>query len=549
MRRRHVRPRDRQPRRPDQGARLGPTRADGRRSLAPRPLPRRLRRGAARDRRRAHDEPSPLEPSERRLRRDRRAGLRSDARSRGGRGDARERVVVSDLSILPPRCFWGVAPAVIATSSRDGVPNVTYLSQVHYLGPRRVALSCQFFNKTRQNVAENPYVSIHMYDPVTLEAYEIDLRFLHAETSGPLFDEMAVRIQAIASHTGMKGIFKLLSADVYDVSSVEKVEGFLEPHLVTGPAFPAGGPERRGEIRALQVVSDRLNRARDLDQLLTSLLETLRVEMGFEHSMLLMPDESGAKLFAVASRGYGESGVGAEVEIGDGLIGTVAQQRKVLRLSDVEGAIRYGRTIRDEATKRGGPELAAEIPLPGLPDARSHLGIPLLVQDRLVGVLAVESKHPLGLDEWHEAFLNIVGNQAAIAIDRMLDDDEIPIHATTPPAPAPPALAQKKRTFRFYKGDDSVFVDGEYLIRNVAARILWRLLTSYLSDKRTDFTNRELRLDPWLGLPPIKDNLESRLILLRKRLEQKCPDVRIPSRSRGCFRFEADCAIELVEAS
>lgn len=453
-----------------------------------------------------------------------------------------------DLAALP-QCFQGVVPSLIATCSADGEPNVTYLSQVHWIDRRHVALSRQFFNKTIRNITENPYASLQVYDPMTFDAYEIDVKFVRSETTGSLFETMAVRIEAIASVTGMKGIFKLIAADVYEVLAARKEESYLQPLPSESARVWPTAPERRSEMRALQVVSDRVNRAADLDELLTSLLAALRDELGFNHSMLLLPDDEGGKLFTVASIGYGESGVGAEVEVGTGLVGTVAQQKKLLRLSDLPRELRYGRAIANQAREtnaRGEHVLTPEIPLPGLADAQSHIAIPLLVQDRLVGVLAVESRDPLGFDDWHEAFLNIVGNQAAIAIERMVEREDDDVTEVVPVRP-PVVETRRSHAFRFYKGDDCIFVDGEYLIRNVPGRILWKVLRAFVDEGRTEFTNRELRLDPWLGLPAVKDNLESRLILLRKRLEQKCPDLRLASSSRGHFRLEMDCTMTLEE--
>jgi len=60
---------------------------------------------------------------------------------------------------------------------------------------------------------------------------------------------------------------------------------------------------------------------------------------------------------------------------------------------------------------------AAAATLPGLRNAQSQLAIPLLVKDRLIGVLAVESLKPNAFDELDEMLLNIVANQAATAID------------------------------------------------------------------------------------------------------------------------------------
>ena len=460
-------------------------------------------------------------------------------------------VRLSDIS----RCFQGIVPSIIATCDSRGVPNVTYLSQVYLVDDGHVALSCQFFNKTRRNLDENPAACVEVMDPLTLQAYHLRLKLLRSEKSGPLFERMAMRIDAIASHTGMSGVFRLLAADVFAVESVERVEGFLTE--------PAHEPEERvsvdgmrSEVRGLQFVSERINRACDLEALLTGVLEALEEYFKFAHTSVLLWDEAGRRLVTLASNGYGESGIGAEVGLGEGLIGTVARERKLLRLTSLEGDLRYARAIRRESVG-GHRNLDAEIPLPGLPDAQSTLVLPLTVGSRLIGVFMAEDRDPMKFGEWHEAYLEIIANQIALGIDRMLErPDDVPEPAVTPkratPAPAPATFAAaasgaRCRKFIYYKSDDAIFVDDQYLIRNIPARILWKVLGESKRTGRTDFSNREMRLDSTLGLPPVKDNLESRLILLRHRLQEKCPDLQIVSTARGRFALRAEANIELVE--
>jgi hypothetical protein len=128
---------------------------------------------------------------------------------------------------LPPRIravMDNGVPAEIISCSKGGVPNTTIISQVYYVDDRHVALSFQFFNKTIRNVRENPRACVILNDVEGYAAWVLQLRYDHSETEGPVFDAMDVTIEAIASATGMAGIFKLKAADIYEVLSVEKID-------------------------------------------------------------------------------------------------------------------------------------------------------------------------------------------------------------------------------------------------------------------------------------------------------------------------------------
>ena len=453
-------------------------------------------------------------------------------------------------------CFQGLVPAWLCTCSRAGVPNVAILSHVDYVDPRHVALSFQFFNKSKRNIAENPKAMVRLYDPDTMQAYALRLRFVRTETEGPTFESMRLRIEAIASYSGLKGIFKLLGADIYEVLSVAPIE-----HEVGLPKASsrsrrtaASAADLPFTMKALQELSDRIQRAPTLDRLLDAILETLESIFGFRHSMILLASERPDRLEMLASRGYPEGGVGSEVGFGEGIIGMVAEARKPIRIAGILRQMLYANAVAARAQERGLGPGERRIPLPGLAEPESQLGIPLLVRDELVGVLCVETDRSYRFHEEDRAYLEVLGGYLAIAIQNALlrervEEPEEPVPARPRAADVPAAAPRRSPRIdvEYYKSDECILVNGEYLVRSLPAKILWKILQEHRADGSVEFTNRRLRLDKSLNLPEFKDNLESRLILLRRRLEERCPAVRIAPSGRGRFRLELGGDVALAE--
>jgi hypothetical protein len=470
-------------------------------------------------------------------------------------------------------CFQGILPAQLFTCSRDGLPNAAYLSHVDYVDSSHVALSFQFFNKSRRNIAENPQAMIIMVDPDTGQGWQLRLKYVRSETEGPLFDRMFLRIEAIASYCGLKGIFKLRAADVYEVLSIEQTAeapGYV-PERNIERDIRAAAQNPVFTMKALQDISGRIQRAACLDELVDSILEGLEESFGFKHSMILVPTEEPGGLVTIATRGYPENGAGAEMRFGEGIGGMVAEARKPIRISGLMRGMLYAYAMHKEAQD---PEAVArrkrQIPVPSLDNSESLLGVPLLVRGELVGVLCLESEVPYRFHEEDKASIELLGSYLAIAIQNVQlqerSADVAPIEgadinsatdvaaigkgaAGAAALATPPVKPHNgaKREIVYYGADECILVDGEYLIRSLPAKIFWRLLNAREATGRAEFTNRELRLDKSLNLPEWKDNLESRLLLLRRRLEQKVPEIKLVPRARGRFALEVAADVVLRE--
>jgi adenylate cyclase len=433
-------------------------------------------------------------------------------------------------------CLQGVLPSWLVTCSAEGVPNATIISIVRYVDFERVALTRQFFNKTRANLDVNPQAQVIVVDPESGEQYALDLRYLHTESEGPVFDEVEANLAAVASQMGMSDVFRLRGVDIHHVLR-------CVPFGETDAPAEESVTERES-LLALDEFMRRLSLCGDFADAARVGLEALDDLFGFAYSLLLTADERGDRLFAVSSNGYVPSGVGAEVPVGVGLVGVAAERRRVVCVPNLARSRALNAAVRDSIRRSGGEPSGVEIELPGLERVQSAAAVPLLARGELTGVLYLESERQGDFGPGKERLLRIIGAQLAAALavleaDRGESDADDSAPATTPQG-EPLAIA-------YYQADDSVFVDDAYVVKGVPGRILWKLLREHATDGRTSFTNRELRLDERLGLPAGNDNLEARLLVLRKRLAALECGVTLDRVGRGRLSLTVSAPLALRE--
>ncbi len=414
-------------------------------------------------------------------------------------------------------CFEGVVPSIIATSSADGVPNISYLSHVDFVDERHVALSNQFFGKTVDNLRANPRASLILVDGATGRQFRLDVTWVRSEREGARFRQMAASLKASSAQIGMGEVMRLDAVDLFRVEAV------------TALPVPNPLPDRTGYRRDWAALAAEL--ARELGEetevagLVGRLLDGLTGRLGCAAAILFEYDAGLGRLVAVASRGYPNSGAGSEVALGAGIAGGAAAARCMVRVSDMSRVVRFGAAIRASSD-----EAAREIPLPALANAQSQIAIPMIARGELVGVIFAESPERLAFGRRFAAAADLLAAQMAAAL-RLAEAAADEVSPRDAPAAAPgagPAFRVVHHQF-----DDSVFIDNAYVIKGVAGRLLVYLLRRHLDEGRVEFTNREIRLAPELRLPDFKDNLETRLLLLRQRLDERGSPVRLSRPGRG----------------
>ena len=321
-----------------------------------------------------------------------------------------------DSDVLPldaiERCFAGAIPAILCTASADGIPNVTFLSKALRVDDERIALSNQFMSKTARNLAANPRASLLLIDPVTADEYRLSLVYERTDRRGHVFERLRHDVDVIAEMGGMQDVFRLRAATIFRVVEFTRIEPHPSGWSPTDEADPAG-------LSALAVLATRIGRCGDLDVLIDTTLDGLEQLLGFRHVHLLLLDEKGRHLYAIASRGFEGDSVGAEVIVGEGHVGVAAARCEPVRIGNLRQMDKYSRSIVQQYTDAGGVRPGRELRMPGLAGADSRLVVPVMSLGQLVGVVVADSARPAAFGAEEEHVLGVVATMLGTAIEHV----------------------------------------------------------------------------------------------------------------------------------
>jgi len=134
----------------------------------------------------------------------------------------------------------------------------------------------------------------------------------------------------------------------------------------------------------------------DLDELFSRIAQLTKHVIDYRTFGILLLNEERGELEMKLALQYGEKVQVPRVRLGEGLVGYAALHREPVLVSDVSQDPRYIKLV---------------------PDVRSELVIPMLVKDRCIGVVDLESPELDAFSKRDVEILTLLASQAAVAIE------------------------------------------------------------------------------------------------------------------------------------
>ena len=144
-------------------------------------------------------------------------------------------------------------------------------------------------------------------------------------------------------------------------------------------------------------VADALSTTLDLDTSLRRVAELVRKVIDYEIFAILLLNEKTQELHVRFQIGYPvHVAERLRIKMGDGVTGLAAQRREAILVGDVTKDPQY---------------------IAAVPNVRSELAVPLIVKNRLIGVIDIEAQQADYFHEEHKRLLTLIASRMAVGIE------------------------------------------------------------------------------------------------------------------------------------
>jgi sigma-B regulation protein RsbU (phosphoserine phosphatase) len=149
-------------------------------------------------------------------------------------------------------------------------------------------------------------------------------------------------------------------------------------------------------LKTLARLSQEFSSILDLDELLGTIAKTTHGLVAFDAFSILLLDSERRVLIHRFSERYDQRVDLNNIPVGKGITGAAAESREIVRVADTAADPRY---------------------IASHPDIRSEIAVPLMVQDRVVGVMDLESERMGYFTEEHARLLSFLAPQIASSVE------------------------------------------------------------------------------------------------------------------------------------
>ena len=173
----------------------------------------------------------------------------------------------------------------------------------------------------------------------------------------------------------------------------------------------AGLIKKTDQLRAASYIARQTAEIQDLDTILKVVAKLITDQFGFYHAGIFLMNETGNEVVLVSASSEGGRRMvekGHTLKVGSqGIVGYVADQKK--------------------------PRIALDVGIdavffnnPDLPMTRSEVALPMLIRDRVMGVLDIQSDQPSAFGMQDIDILQTLADQVAVAIEntRLLEESQ-----------------------------------------------------------------------------------------------------------------------------